>query len=30
MLALSDLLQEHLTWLVQPGREQTPLPKVLS
>ena len=32
MLALSDLLQEHLTRLVmvEPNREQTPLPKVLS
>jgi len=32
MLALTDLLQEHLTHLVmvEPGREQTPLPKVLS
>jgi hypothetical protein len=30
MLALSDLLQEHLTRLVEPHREQTPLPKVLS
>ena len=32
MLALSDLLQEHLTRLVmvEPDREQTPLPKVLS
>ena len=32
MLALSDLLQEHLTHLVmvEPDREQTPLPKVLS
>ena len=32
MLALTDLLQEHLTHLVmvEPDREQTPLPKVLS
>ena len=32
MLALSDLLQENLTRLVmlEPDREQTPLPKVLS
>jgi hypothetical protein len=32
MLALSDLLQEHLTRLVmvEPDREQTPVPKVLS
>jgi hypothetical protein len=32
MLALSDLLQEHLTRsvMVEPDREQTPLPKVLS
>jgi hypothetical protein len=32
MLALSDLLQEHLTHLVmvEPDREQTPLPKVFS
>jgi hypothetical protein len=31
MLALSDLLQEHLTRLVvEPAREQTPLPKLLS
>jgi len=32
MLALSDLLQEYLTNLVkvEPDREQTPLPKVLS
>jgi hypothetical protein len=30
MLALSDLLQEHLTRLVELDREQTPLPKVLS
>jgi hypothetical protein len=32
MLALSDLLQEHLTRLVmvEPDGEQTPLPKVLS
>jgi hypothetical protein len=31
MLALSDLLQEHLTCLVmlEPDREQTPPPKVL-
>ena len=34
MLALSDLLQEHLTSLVmvepdEPDRKQTPLPKVL-
>ena len=32
MLALSDLLQEHLTRLVmvEPDRGQTPLPKALS
>ena len=32
MLALSDLLQEHVTRLVmvEPDREQTPVPKVLS
>ena len=32
MLALSDLLQEHLTRLVmvEPDNEQTPVPKVLS
>jgi hypothetical protein len=32
MLALSDLLQEHLTHLVmvELGREQTPLSNVLS
>jgi hypothetical protein len=32
MLALSDLLQEHLTRLVmvEQDRKQTPLPKVLS
>ena len=32
MLALSDLLQEHLTHLVmvEPDKEKTPLPKVLS
>ena len=32
MLALSDLLQEHLTRLVmaEPDREQTPLSKALS
>ena len=32
MLALSDLLQEHLTRLVmaEPDTEQTPLPKALS
>jgi DNA-directed RNA polymerase beta' subunit len=31
MLALSDLLQEHLTRLVEAGRgRQPPLPKVLS
>jgi hypothetical protein len=32
MLALSDLLQEHLTRLimVEPDREQTSLPKALS
>ena len=30
MLALSDLLQENLTRLVELDREQTPLPKVLS
>jgi DNA-directed RNA polymerase beta' subunit len=30
MLALSDLLQEHVTRLVELDREQTPLPKVLS
>jgi hypothetical protein len=30
MLALSDLLQEHLTRLVMVDGEQTPLPKVLS
>jgi hypothetical protein len=32
MLALSDLLQEHLTHLVmvERNRKQTPLPKVLS
>jgi hypothetical protein len=30
MLALSDLLQEYLTRLVELDREQTPLPKVLS
>jgi len=32
ILALSDLLQEHLTRLVtvEPDREQTPVPKVLS
>jgi hypothetical protein len=32
MLALSDLLQEHLTRsvMVEPDREQTQLPKVLS
>jgi hypothetical protein len=32
MLALCDLLQEHVTRLVmvEPDREQTPLPKALS
>jgi hypothetical protein len=32
MLALSDLLQEHLTRLVmvEPDREQTPLPKMVA
>ena len=32
MLALSDLLQEHLTRLVmaEPDTEQTPLPKMVS